>query len=95
MITLEFGGQVLALTDEEFEVARLRGLEMMPPGSGHTRESEILDASGMEAATGVPATWWAQAAREGTVPYLKLGKYVRFNLRESLAAAKGKRRSGQ
>jgi len=93
MIILDFAGQPLAITEEEFEAARLRGLELMAssPGDG----DEIVDAKGMEAATGVPASWWAQAARDGTVPHFKIGKYVRFSLCESLAAAKGKRRSGQ
>ena len=98
MILLDFAGQPLALTDEEFEAARLRGLELMPTAPGNTGNSagsaaasEILDASGMESATGIPASWWLEAARQDTVPHLKLGKYVRFNLSESLAAAKGKR----
>ena len=94
MIVLEFAGQPLALTDEEFEAARLRGLELMPtssPAAGSEPGAGVLDASGMEAATGVPASWWLEAARQDTVPHLKLGKYVRFVLSESLAAAKGKR----
>ena len=93
MILLEFGGQVLALSEETFEEARLRGLEMMPVRPGHTRESgsEILDASGMEDRTKIPASWWLESSRRGTVPYLKFGKYVRFVLSEALAAAKEKR----
>jgi hypothetical protein len=96
MILLDFAGQPLALTDDEFEAARQRGLELMPTvaGDGGERGSEILDASGMEAATGVPASWWLEAARQGTVPHFKLGKYIRFSLREALEAAKGRRRRG-
>jgi len=100
MILLDFAGQPLALTDEEFEAARLRGLKLMSlPAAGAASPAagadEILDAAGMERRTDVPATWWAQAAREGTVPHLRWGKYVRFVLREALEATKEKRRSGQ
>ncbi len=96
VVVLEFAGHPLALTEEEFEAARQRGLELIPPSPGGTGESgsEILDASGMEARTGVPASWWLESARRGTVPHLKLGKYIRFCLREALAAAKEKRRRG-
>jgi hypothetical protein len=96
MILLDFAGQPLAFDEEVFEAARLRGLEMMPPASPGPGESGagILDAGGMEAETGVPASWWLEAARQGTVPHLKLGKYIRFSLREALEAAKGRRRRG-
>ena len=94
MILLEFGGQPLALTDEEFEAARLRGLELMPVAVTTGNSAEILDAQGMQAATGIPASWWLEAARQGAVPHFKLGKYIRFSLREALEAAKGRRRRG-
>ena len=84
MILLEFAGQPLALTDEEFEAARERGLRLMPVPGSAVLDDEILDAQGMEAQTNVPATWWLEAARQGTVPHLKIGKYTRFSLREAL-----------
>lgn len=87
MILVEFSGQILALTEEEFEIARSRGLKLMalprPQANG-----EILDAGGMEDRTGIPASWWQDSARKGTIPSLKFGKYVRFDLHESLEAAK-------
>ena len=95
MILVEFAGQPVALTEEEFEAARERGLKLMTTPSSAVLDDEILDACGMEARTNVPASWWAESARQGTVPHLKLGKYIRFSLREALEAAKGKRRSGQ
>jgi hypothetical protein len=91
VILLEFAGQPLALTEEEFEAARERGLELMA-APVHQVDDEILDAAGMEARTGVPATWWAESARQGTVPCLRFGKYARFSLHDALEAAKGKRR---
>ena len=92
MILLDFAGQPLALTEGEFEMARGRGVELMAPPRSQV-DDEILDAAGMEARTGVPATWWAESARQNTVPHLKLGKYIRFSLREALEAAKGRHRS--
>jgi hypothetical protein len=89
VIVLEFAGKAIALTDEEFEAARERGLELMATPAPHV-DDEILDAAGMEARTGVPASWWAESARKNTVPNLRLGKYVRFRLRDVLVAAKAK-----
>ncbi len=94
MILLEFGGHVLAFDEQVFEAARLRGLELMADRRFQV-DDEILDATGMEARTGVPASWWAESARQDTVPHLRCGKYVRFRLREALEAAKGTCRSGQ
>ena len=90
MILVEFAGQPLALTDEEFEAARERGLKLM--ASPSATDDVILDAAGMEQRTGVPASWWAEAARQDTIPHIRCGKYVRFCLREVLEAAKEKRR---
>lgn len=87
MILVEFAGQPLALTDEEFETARERGLKLMVPPRPQV-DNKIVDAAGAEAATGVPATWFLEAARRGDVPCLRLGKYVRFDLTEVVAAAR-------
>ena len=91
MVVIEFSGQVLVLSEASFEEARLRGLELMPTAPADTAATEILDASGMEDRTKIPASWWLESSRRGTVPYLKFGKYVRFVLSEALAAAKEKR----
>jgi hypothetical protein len=91
VIVIEFAGQILALEDAEFEFARERGLKLMAIPASQV-EDEILDAAGMERRTGVPASWWAESARQNTIPHLRYGKYVRFRLREVLEAAKEKRR---
>ena len=89
MILVEFAGQPLALTDEEFEAARERGLKLM--ASPSATDDVILDAAGMAAATNVPDSWWLEAARQGTVPCIKFGKYTRFSLRDAPEAAKKRR----
>jgi len=90
---VDFCGQPLALSDEEFEAARVRGSELMV-APRHQVDDEILDAAGMEQRTDVPATWWLEAARQGTVPHLRFGKYCRFSLRDATEAAKERRRPG-
>ena len=87
MILVEFADQVLAITDDEFEIARERGLKLMTSPRPQV-DNEILDASGMEARTGVPASWFAENARKGNIPYLKFGKYIRFDLYKTLKAVK-------
>jgi hypothetical protein len=52
------------------------------PARQEQAPSEILDAEQLEARTGVPASWWMTQARERRVPFMKLGRYVRFNFAE-------------
>lgn len=94
MILVEFAGQPLALTDDEFEVARKRGLKLMAQPRPQVN-NEILDASGMEARTGIPKSWWAENARNGTIPCLQFGKYIRFALHETLEAGMKRRSNGK
>lgn len=94
MILVEFAGQPLALTDEEFEAARKRGLKLMAEPRSQV-DNEILDTNGMEARTGVPASWWAESARKGTIPCLQFGKYIRFSLNETLEAGRKLRNVGR
>jgi hypothetical protein len=39
----------------------------------------LLTADEMSTATGVPATWFAEAARQQSIPHYKIGKYTRFD----------------
>jgi excisionase family DNA binding protein len=39
----------------------------------------LLDAKGAGELLGVPATWLLAQARRNAVPYVRLGKYVRFD----------------
>lgn len=90
-ILIQFGNEYLALSREQFEEARQRGQEIMRPNQARehaTQEDAILDADGMEARTGIPATWWLEQARRGKVPHLKAGKYVRFSFTDAIAYLK-------
>lgn len=89
MIVIPFGSDYLALEDDEFETARQRGQVLMPTVTPSVNGVlQIVDAAGAETATGVPASWWLEAARRGDVPHIRLGKYVRFDLAEAVDAAK-------
>jgi hypothetical protein len=46
----------------------------------------LLDAEGMERATSIPASWFLEQARQGNLPHVRAGKYVRFRLADVLAA---------
>lgn len=87
-VLIPFGNEFLALTAEEFEAARLRGRAAVPAAvtSSVAAIDRILDADGMEKETGIPATWFLEQARKGTVPHLRAGKYVRFRVAETISA---------
>lgn len=59
--------------------------------TGSSPTVEVLDASQLEKRTGVPATWWMSQARERRIPYLKYGRYVRFNYAEVMRCEAFKR----
>ena len=97
-VLIPFGSECLALSREQFEEARQRGREIIPPAPQSrvtSAPSEILDADGMETRTGIPATWWLEQARQGTVSHIRAGKYVRFNFFEALEALRSHRPTGR
>lgn len=81
-----FGHAFLALTTEEFQAALERGSALAgsaaaPPGGNGDGSEKLLTASEISAATpGIPAAWYLAHARQGLIPYVKLGKYIRFRL---------------
>jgi len=90
-ILIPFGAEFLVLTAEQFEAARELGRTLVPvalPGPETTPRDEILDAEGMERRTGIPDSWWLEQARHNAIPHIRAGKYVRFNLMETLAAVR-------
>lgn len=94
-ILIPFGGEYLALTPDQLEAARQRGREIMRPAETHVphpQDDPIFDADGMEARTGIPASWWLEQARRGEVPHIRAGKYVRFRLNETLASLRAETR---
>ena len=85
IILIPFGSKFLALTEAQFKEAMARGKEMV--GEGRTKSHSekidvILDAEGMREKTGIPSTWFLEAARQGRVPFIRAGKYVRFRMEE-------------
>lgn len=68
----------LELTREAYEAA-LRPIAAPQPSD---TSPKLLSASEMQAATGVPASWFAAQARERRIPFRKIGRYVRFTLEE-------------
>jgi hypothetical protein len=90
LILLEAPGGYIALTPEELQTGYLRAAEIAPPvlrgGSGPAANGEppvnsdgLLDADGMAAATGVPASWFATAARANKISYVGFGRWIRFD----------------
>ena len=81
-------GRTLALELEAYREALERGRELAPSESlagTPTCNNEILDAQGMQERTGIPSSWWLEAARRGDVPHIRAGKYVRFDVAAALA----------
>jgi hypothetical protein len=70
----------LALPRDLFEQHLLKPAEVT--GSP---QSELVDADGLQARTGIPASWWMTQARERRVPFRKMGRYVRFDVAEVMA----------
>jgi hypothetical protein len=68
-------------------------LRPMTPPEAVSNAHELKSAEELEAATGVPASWFATQARERRIPFRKLGRYVRFDLEEVLACKALQRRA--
>lgn len=85
---IPYGTRFLVLSSEEVQKALAVGDALA--GSTTTAPEAttdlVLDVEGMEERTGIPASWWAEAARKGIVPHIRAGKYVRFRLNEALDA---------
>lgn len=92
-------GRALGLDPQVYADALERGAKVCP-GAGQAlamppqAEERVLDAEGMAELTRVPATWWLEQARQGGVPHLRAGKYVRFRVEEALEALSARRRPG-
>lgn len=82
-IIVPFGNECLVLTHDEFQAALERSREMFPQNNRGARlgehSTEVLDAKGISEITGVPASWFLDKARCNEIPYIKAGKYVRFD----------------
>ena len=54
--------------------------------NGHYRE--LLDPDELAAKLKVPVSWVYEQSRHGNIPTHRLGRYIRFDLQEVLAARK-------
>lgn len=66
-----------------------RGVEMLAQVQAESvapDESPLLDSEQLGVALQVPATWVEAAAREGRIPFYRMGRYVRFRRSEVEAA---------
>jgi len=52
--------------------------------------NRLVDAKELSHYLGVPVTWCWSAAREGRIPSVRVGHYVRFDLQAVLAALEGR-----
>jgi hypothetical protein len=85
----------LLLTREAYEAALAAGaaLATSPEPSRAAAPPNLMSAEAMEAATGVPASWFATQARERRIPFRKLGRYVRFDFAEVMDSEAMQRRA--
>jgi hypothetical protein len=90
-------GRWLALDHATFIAALTTGAEMMAPSpvaaASAPAPAKLLTAHDMEAATGIPASWYSTQARERRIPFRKLGRYVRFDFDEVMASEPLQRRA--
>jgi hypothetical protein len=94
-------GRWLALAPDAFRAALAEGsalaegakLSAAPAPSAAASAPKLMSAEELEAATGVPASWFATQARERRLPFRKLGRYVRFNFEDLMACEAFQRRA--
>jgi hypothetical protein len=85
------GVGTLSLDREVYEAALIPIAAPAPAAAAPF--AKLLSAEEMEAATSIPASWYATQARERRIPFRKLGRYVRFDYAEVMASDALKRRA--
>lgn len=97
LVLIPFPGLgTLAMTREQFDAALSAGSTLSPSAidsQSSPSTEELVDASVLEARTGVPASWWMAQARCGRIPFRKIGRRVRFDAHEVLNSSAFLRRS--
>jgi hypothetical protein len=89
MVLIPFAGNVLALSQEQFQESLAAGQAMMGTPELAQQEAaaeEIRDADGMSELTGSQHRGSLEAARKSEIPHLRFGKYVRFRTQAVLDA---------
>lgn len=61
----------------------------------HAQSDPLVDAQTAAQILGVKSSWLLQRAREGRIPHVRLGKYVRFNIDEVCRAFRQDEFEGQ
>lgn len=104
LIIVPFGSTgFLALSQCDFEKAIFQGreLRLQPEGDNNfstsniQAPSQLVTASEMSNLTSIPESWFLEQARQGKVPHVRLGKYVRFNPSAVIESAQFQARSDQ
>jgi hypothetical protein len=83
IVLIPIGPEYIALETEELAAARERAREVLGLADRVTTQSQeqLLTAEEIaEATPGIPPGWYLEHARQGQIPYVKLGKYIRFRL---------------
>jgi hypothetical protein len=97
-VLIPFNGSWLVLSAEQLQEALQRGQVAFGAATSldgaEAPPERVLDAEGMQSETGIPASWYLEAARQGRIPHIRAGKYVRFRLGETLDALSAGARPG-
>lgn len=81
-VVIPFGARFLVLDQAVFEEGLRRGDALSaPPSPPATANADALvDADGLAQALGVERSWVLRKARLREIPFVQVGKYVRFSV---------------
>jgi excisionase family DNA binding protein len=88
VVAIALGTDVLAFTATEIAAARTRAiaLGLASPNGSDRKVEPLVDSQRMAEILGVPHGWVEEAARQGRIPSMVLGKYRRFTPSAVVAA---------
>ncbi len=89
LVIVPVGSGHLALSVEAYGKAMVLGkqiasTEQRAGESPNTPQKRFVTAEVMSELTGAPASWFYEKARRKEIPFVRLGKYVRFDEEEVL-----------
>lgn len=86
-LLIPFGTEFIALSQEIFNKALERGRRIMQVGPSQQPEVErLLDSDEAAKLTAIPSSWFLEAARQGRIPHIRAGKYVRIRMSDIIQA---------